>query len=431
MTRAKSSARPRSASRGPHYRVLHGFTVDMSVQFIRGQAEWFAPHQIELEVVSTDGPFLANARTSEGITTHAVTMSRRISPVADLFALLKLIRMLRSAHFDATHAHTPKAGLLLTLAAWICRIPVRIYHVHGVPWRSRTGLAGVLLRWSEWVACHASTQVLCVSHSVARALVDHRMCRAADCDVPAGGSSNGVDALERFVPLSTRPEAADAARAVRQQHGIPDGSLVVGFIGRLAQDKGIRELASAWAEVRAEMPDAHLLIVGPEDAADPVPEATLRQLRADASVHVHGVDWNAPPLLHAMDLVVLPTYREGFPNVLLEAAASGLAVVATTVDGCVDAVSHGITGTLVPPRDPHALAEAMLTYLKNPALRAAHGASARAHVLEHFSKPAVWAALLSAYRGAMTAAGQRRLDQNPAAAADTPNSSLGAGRRAA
>ena len=377
-------------------RILHGFTVDMSVQFIRGQTAWFRERGVEFEVLSAPGPFLVAAEQNEGIVSHEVPMLRRISPLADLVALARILRVLAKGRFDGVHAHTPKAGLLLTMAAWVMRVPVRVYHVHGLPWRSSTGLRGTLLRLSERVACTLSTRVLCVSGSVRRVLVSEGMCSESRCEVPAGGSSNGIDATERFVPRSS--QHVDATLALRARHGIPADAPLAGFIGRLANDKGLCELLAAWPAVRAAVPGAHLLVVGPHDDTDPLPPAVRAGLESDPSIHLHGVDWDTPPIYHALDLLVLPTYREGFPNVLLEAGATATPVVATSVDGCVDAVVDGVSGTLVPPRDAPALAAAMCTYLADRALRVRVGDAARDRVLAQYSRHAVWSALDRIYR---------------------------------
>jgi glycosyltransferase involved in cell wall biosynthesis len=322
-------------------------------------------------------------------------MLRRISPLSDLVALGRILRVLWKRDFDGVHAHTPKAGLLLTIAAWVMRMPVRIYHVHGLPWRHCVGMRGVLLRMSEHVACALATRVLCVSGSVRHALVREGMCQGSKCEVPAGGSSNGIDATERFVPCNAAHDAA--AMEVRANHRIPVGAPVAGFIGRLANDKGLTELVEAWPLVRAAIPGAHLLVVGPPDESDPLPRAVQERLESDPSIHLHGVDWNSPPIYRAIDLLVLPTYREGFPNVLLEAGATATPVVATVVDGCVDAIVDGVTGTLVPARDAPALAAAMCTYLADSALRGRVGRAARKRVLAVYSRHALWSALHRIY----------------------------------
>jgi glycosyltransferase involved in cell wall biosynthesis len=186
--------------------------------------------------------------------------------------------------------------------------------------------------------------------------------------------------------------------AVRDRFGIPDAATVIGFVGRLVGDKGIVELATAWHSLRDKHPNLHLLLVGPFEPFDPVPEATEADLRNDPRVHLAGMDWNTPPLYSAMDLVALPTYREGFPNVPLEAAAMGLPIIATLIPGCVDAVVDGKTGVLVEPKDAEALRFALDEYVSDSGLRRLHGEAARVRVLKDFRQEALWEALLQEYR---------------------------------
>jgi glycosyltransferase involved in cell wall biosynthesis len=203
-----------------------------------------------------------------------------------------------------------------------------------------------------------------------------------------------VDATERFdpdrLPIGTR-------RDVRAQYGIPEDALVLGFIGRIVHSKGITELAEAWSSLREEFPSLHLLLVGPLEPQDPIPPKVEESLRRDRRVHLIGEEWNTPPLYAAMDLFVLPTYREGFPNVLLEAGAMRLPVVATRIPGCADAVNDKATGILVDPYDASALVRAVSRYLRDSELRRRHGLAARERVLSQYRQEAIWQALYLEY----------------------------------
>jgi glycosyltransferase involved in cell wall biosynthesis len=219
--------------------------------------------------------------------------------------------------------------------------------------------------------------------------------------VLGGGSGNGVDAKVRF-----RPASEQARSAARAALGVPQDALVVGFVGRLVRDKGVVELAMAWAALRERHPRLHLLLVGPlerERGGDMLPPEVRGRLENDERVHLTGMVRDTSRLYPAMDMVALPTYREGLPNVALEAAAMALPIVATAIPGCLDAVQDGITGTLVPPRDPGALEEALERYLVDPALRALHGESARRRVLSEFRREAIWEAVAAEYQRLLAA----------------------------
>nr|MBA2669641.1 glycosyltransferase [Gemmatimonadota bacterium] len=289
---------------------------------------------------------------------------------------------------------TPKGGLLGMMAAAAYRAPVRIYHMRGLPLMGATGMRRLLLRITEWTACRLAHQVFCVSHSVRGEAVAAGICPPGKISVLLGGSGNGVDAAGRFDPDA---QESGARMETRERFGIPSDAVVIGFVGRIVRDKGVVELVDAWQGLRGRFPSAHLLVVGPFEEQDRIPTETERLLRNDPRVHLAGMNWETPPLYGAMDLVALPTYREGFPNVPLEAAAMRLPVVATRIPGCVDAVEDGETGTLVPARDAGALSDALARYLENAELRERHGRVGRARVIREFGQEAIWTALHSEY----------------------------------
>jgi lipopolysaccharide/colanic/teichoic acid biosynthesis glycosyltransferase/glycosyltransferase involved in cell wall biosynthesis len=322
-------------------------------------------------------------------------MSRRITPLGDLRSLGSLVGVLRRTRPDVVHGHTPKGGLLAMLAAWLCRVRVRVYHLHGLPMVTATGLKRQLLRWCEKVSCGLAHRVFCVSPSLREVALAEGLCGPDKITVLVNGTIDGVDAAGEFNPTGLGPGVRDA---VRKEHGIPPGALVVGFVGRLVRDKGVTELAQAWKVLSAKFPELHLLIVGPLEPHDPLAPEMLNLLRADRVLWVGEVPIEGMPRLYcAMDVLVLPTYREGFPTVLLEAAAMELPVVATRIPGCVDAVRDGETGKLVPARDAVALAEALSAYLRDSALRRQHGTAGRARVLRVFQPQALAEALYREY----------------------------------
>lgn len=367
--------------------LLHITTVPMSLTFLRGQTAFMKSRGLRVHALSSPGDDLTAFGDREDIMVHPVTMTRKITPVEDLRSLAGIRRVLRDVKPEIVHAHTPKAGLLGMVAAAAEGPAVKVYQMRGLPFLTASGVKRWMLRESERVSCSLSDLVICNSHSLRRVAVAERLCAPDKIKVLMGGSGNGVDASGRFNP-DTLP--SDAGARTRMRLGVPSEAIVVGFVGRITRDKGVVELTEAWRRFREDHAEAHLLLVGPYENRDPIPSAVRELLEEDPRVHLTGMDWDTPPLYAAMDLVVLPTYREGFPNVPLEAAAMRLPVVATHVEGCVDAIKDGVTGILVPPRDSQALFEAIRTYSRNPEMREAHGSAGRARVLREFRQEAIW-----------------------------------------
>ena len=382
--------------------LTHVTTVPASLCFFRGQLDYMKERGFAVRAITSPGRDLERFAAEYEIGISAIEMARRITPWADLQAVWAMRRLLRRHRPAIVHAHTPKGGLLGLMAAFSSATPVRIYHMRGLPLTTASGWKRSLLWRTEWLSCQLAHQVLCVSESVRAVALAEKLCEPAKIKVLGHGSGNGVDAARRFNPDAID---ADARRGIRAALGVGSDALVIGYVGRIARDKGIVELAEAWRPIREANPNAHLLVIGRFERQDPVPGDTELAMRADPRVHLVGTTREIPRWYAAMDVVVLPTYREGFPNVLLEAAAMRLPVVATRVPGCVDAVEDGTTGILVAPRDACTLTSALQTYLEDPALRRRHGAAGRGRVLVHFRPEAIWDALYLEYLRLLSEAG--------------------------
>jgi glycosyltransferase involved in cell wall biosynthesis len=336
-----------------------------------------------------DVTVIANSAQAPGVPARfvRVAIERRIAPLADLKALLELAVLFRRERFDLVHSVTPKAGLLAALAGSLARIPARLHTFTGQVWATRTGTMRGLLKTFDELTASLATRVLADSASQRAFLVAEGVVAPGKCGVLGYGSVNGVDGA-RF-----RPDAAARARA-RAEAGIPAQAVLFLYLGRLARDKGLADLARAFSQLE----DAWLLLVGPDE------DGIAGELRAAcgasaARLRILAATGVPEQFMAAADVFVLPSYREGFGSVILEAAAAGVPAIATRIYGLTDAVVEGETGCLVPPRDPAALCERMRALQQDGALRARLGRAARERALRDFAPGDLVRALLAVYDG--------------------------------
>ena len=375
-------------------RLMHVTTVSASVRsFLLGHIHYARQRGASVEVVCGADDYVQDLSGEVGVSVHELPLKRVISPRHDLIALWRMWRVFRRIRPDIVHAHTPKGGLIGMIASFLARVPHRVYTVHGLVHVSKTGWKRWLLTTTERLSCLFAHRVLCVSPSILDILVDEGLCKASKAGVVAHGSICGVD-LKRF---ACSPERLAQAQAFKAGLGIPKQALVLGFVGRLTRDKGVVELYEAWEQVRQQYPAAHLLVVGAFEAGDVVPDAVRAGLENNERVHIVGWQADVVPYFLLMDVLVLPTYREGFGLVLIEAAAMGVPSVATRIPGCVDAVDDGVTGFLVPVQNGEAVAEACCRLFAEAELRGQMGKAGQRWVSERFRPEPIWAGYFDEY----------------------------------
>lgn len=366
--------------------VSDAITAD---RFLRGHLVSTRESGWRTTLVSSPSSLLTNVAKESGVASEALDMPRAINPVRDLRSLVRAVVMMRRLRPAVTHVGTPKAGLVLGLAAWVTRIPQRIYTLHGLRLETASGLSRLILWVAEWLACRTATRVVAVSPSIAARAVSLRLLRQHKVVVFGAGSISGVEA-DRFKVTN------ESAQRWRTDLGLAADALVVLFVGRLSRDKGIADLLNAWPIVRSTVPSARLVIIGGKDASQPLPPET-ESLLSDGSISSLGYIEDPAIAFAASDLLVLPSYREGLPTVILEAAAAGTPAVATDVTGCSDAVLNGTTGRLIPARNPGALAAAVIDLLQDPQTRRTMGMAARDRVKREFSPRRLWTSYLQEY----------------------------------
>ncbi|MFH0983852.1 MAG: glycosyltransferase family 4 protein, partial [Planctomycetota bacterium] len=318
----------------------------------------------------------------------AVALNRTITPWSDLRALWRVWGMFRRGRFDLVQYTTPKGALVGSLAAFAARVPVRLYLAWGIYYVGQTGLKRALFKILDRLICRLSTHVTFDGFGIRQFALHEGLCSPQKSSVVGQGSDNGID-LTLFDPERWR----EAGRTLRRQYGIPDDALVIGSVMRLVGDKGINELVVAFESVAAERPNVRLLLVGCEEEKDrPRPE-TRERLANDPRIIITGIQDNIFPYYTAMDLFALPTYREGFSAVTLEAAAMALPVVTTAVIGAGESIVDGRTGFAVPAKSVTPLADALARLLEDPQLRQVMGQAGRRWIAEKFEQRKFWEAV--------------------------------------
>ena len=366
---------------------------------------WFMTPHIKLLSKEYDVTLVTNGRDGDlpnllgnGVTHIPLRIERKISIWNDLIALVKLWRLFRKENFDCVHSIMPKSGLLSMLAARMAGIPVRFHTFTGQIWANRRGLKRWILKLADKVIVMNATQVIADSHSQRDFLVDNSVVRASDIMVFENGSIAGVD--------STRFKFdAEARDKLRQEMDIPKNAITFLYLGRLNKEKGLIDLSKGFKIAAKSNDKLHLLVVGPdEDNLDDLFSA----LSARFSGRVHRAEYTDYPerYMSASDVFCLPSYREGFGTVIIEAAAVGLPAIASRIYGITDAVLDGVTGILHKPGSKTEIANAMSSLARNPETRARLGRAAKDRVVKDFSVEPIAEALVSFYRDTFSDAGK-------------------------
>jgi len=284
----------------------------------------------------------------------------------DLSAILKLTWHLRREKYDIVHAHIPKGGLVGMVSAFLARVPTRIYTMHGLLLETFTGSKQKLLWLIEWLTCKSATNVLVVGPSLKQRVLEEKLCPLSKMQILGDGTACGID-LEKF---NRTERTAALGRQTRQKLNIPEDAIVIGYVGRIIPDKGIKCLVYAFEIVQKQLENSYLLLVGAfETVRQTFCQKTIGIINSNDNIKNTRYVEDPVPFYAAMDIVVLPSRREGFGLTLIEAAALGLPTIATKVTGCVDAVVDNVTGLLVEKDNNKQFAEAILKLARSAELR--------------------------------------------------------------
>jgi glycosyltransferase involved in cell wall biosynthesis len=321
------------------------------------------------------------SRPALGAKYFSINIPRQISPFRDLVALIRLWLYFRRSAFDIVHSTTPKAGLLCSVAAKLAGVPIRLHTFTGQPWVGASGLKRLLAIGAEKLISRLNTHCYTDSHSQRDFIIEHGIASPEQLSVLGSGSLAGID-LKRFNPARFSKEGGSA---LKFQVGVPEDAQILLFVGRVARDKGITELLASFERVLAGGANVFLIILGPSDESEMDLLVNNLPLTISERTIMPGFSPEPERYMAIADLLVLPSYREGFGTVVIEAAAMGVPTIGTNIYGLSDAIVDGETGLLVPVCEIESLAAAINMLLHNSSLRLEMGANARARAERDFS----------------------------------------------
>ena len=370
-------------------KIIRTSTVSTSLNtFCRGTLRRLA-NTYDVVAVSTPDDELREMAQREGIRVIGVPMRRPIAPLRDIVSLWRLIRVFRRERPTMVHSITPKAGLLSMIAAWICRVPVRLHTFTGLVFPTATGLKQRILMLTDRITCACATHIVPEGEGVKADLINYNITRKP-LQVLGYGNVRGVD-MQHY---SRTPEVMTAAQSISRS----DVFTFV-FVGRVVRDKGINELVEAFVRLHQAIPATRLILVGRfEDNLDPVSGKTKQAIERCDAIEAVGSQSDVRPWLAAADALVFPSYREGFPNVVIEAGALDLPSIVTDINGSREIIVHGQNGVIVPPRNAQALLQAMTQFVQNPQATQAMAANARKMIASRFEKSFVEQCLIDYYK---------------------------------
>lgn len=345
--------------------------------------------------MSSDKDRLEQFGRENRVGVKSIGLSRTISPWTDLKCIWVSYRYFKKVRPTIVHSHTPKAGFVGMTAAYLAGVPIRLHTVAGLPLMESRGFKRWILKRVEGFTYRMATEVYCNSEGLRQYMSEEGLRNESKVKIIANGSSNGID-IRYFSPANYSEEKI---AQIRKDLGIPESAMVYVFVGRMVKDKGINELIKAFTELQGSRPDCFLLLVGPfESELDPLLPETLQTLETHAKIIHLGFQKDVRPYLACSDALVFPSYREGFPNVVMQAGAMGLPSIVSDINGCNEIIGDEINGLLVPAKDSTALRKAMLRLLDNQELTGSLAGVAREMISSRFERRMVWEELASEYK---------------------------------
>lgn len=371
-------------------KIIRTSTIPLSLElFCRGLLREMS-EEYEVVAMSSPGELLDVVEQREGVRCIRTKMERHISPLRDMVSLFRIIKIFKKEKPDIVHSMTPKAGLLCMMAAWITRVPVRIHTFTGLVFPSATGLKRQILMATDRLTCRCATHVIPEGEGVKNDMLNNHITRKP-LRVLGYGNVRGVD----MAFYDRTPEVMAIVKKLRDEK-----LTTFVFVGRICRDKGIEELCKAFDRLSKEHGKTRLWIIGPDESnVDPIPESAWSIMRENTHIQALGMLRDEQLLAHyaAADCFVLPSYREGFPNTVLEAGAMGVPSIVTDINGSREIIIEGENGTIVPPHDSESLYQAMKQMTENPEIRKRMAGNARRLIADRFEQGCVRKCLYDFY----------------------------------
>ncbi|MEZ4779872.1 MAG: glycosyltransferase family 4 protein [Flavobacteriaceae bacterium] len=368
-------------------------TVPLSLEkLLEGQLAFMNTY-FDVTAVSADENRLKAYSENEGVAFFPLSLTRKITPLVDLIALLKLYLFLVREKPQIVHTHTPKAGIVGMLAAWLARVPHRLHTVAGLPLMEATGFKRKILIFIEKLTYRFATKIYPNSYGLKEFILQGKFTSMQKLSIICNGSSNGIDTTY----FSKESYNDDFQKDLKKKLQIPEDDFVFIFVGRLVRDKGIIELVDAFTSLYLQ--NVSLLLVGPtEQELDPLPEKTLLTIQNSEKIISTGFQLDVRPYFAISDALVFPSYREGFPNVVLQALSMELPAIVSDINGCNEIVAQNFNGLIIPKKNTDLLAKAMLSLFNDPKKYQKLKENTRISIVEKYERNFLWEALLKEYQ---------------------------------
>lgn len=370
-------------------KIIRACTVSQSIGFVEGMLPYLM-NKYEVVLLSSPGVGMENAAAKFGVRTIAVPMDRHISLIDDMVSLWRMIKVFRREKPTMVHSMTPKAGLLCMIAGWLTGVQVRVHTFTGLVWPTEKGLKRKILMLTDKLTCACATHIIPEGEGVKSDLIAGKITRKP-LKVLGYGNVKGVD----MDKCSRRPEVMAIAEKLRKED-----YFTFLFVGRVVRDKGINELCYAFERLHNDYPKTRLILVGPyEDALDPISEQSRKIIDENKAIEAVGAKSGDELLAYyaAANCFVMPSYREGFPNTVLEAGAMGLSSIVTDINGSREIIKEGENGMIVPPQNAEALYQAMKVMMQSKADREKMASNARKMIADRFEQSFVRKCLYDFY----------------------------------